>query len=816
MPGAGVVSRWWWSGQVTGRRKRGGRRPAAGPKPPAAAGDLPPTLTRRRLATLLLAVLGLGAAAILTVRKPSAESGTGSPAPLPAPTRVFADSQIVSSDFVGSDRCAQCHQKEFDAWTGSTHAAAGGAPGAVRVVASFNGPPIRFKDAEVIPAERGGRYTFTIRQGGRADRIIRVDGVIGGGHMQGGGTQGFVAKMEDGTYRFVPFDFSRHGNTWFCNTIGRGNHGWVPITPALSIAECVDWPPVRILGDDARFSNCMSCHGSQIVVATDSAAGYRTRFTSLGINCESCHGPGKQHIALAQNPSAVASGLIGMAALATFSKDSSLGVCWQCHALKDRLRPGFVSGKPLEAYYSLRTPQLGDEAYRPDGRVRTFAYQQGHWYSDCYVNGGMTCTSCHDPHTQGYRDVTGTAIPGRFDDRQCTSCHASKSTNRAQHTKHAPSSEGSRCTACHMPYLQEAELGTAVRYARSDHAIPIPRPVFDSSMGVISACKSCHADRSESALNAQMTTWYGQIKPHPRAIDALVKAQGISDRGEAARLVLVPDERHTAVLFDGMAWFLDHHLDADMPELEPDIVSRLEALASHSDLDVRALALASLHFAQGNAPRVRAVLSRVLNDAGTSEPHLRARWSVILGYLADKRRNGGNAPEAIAVYRKALEVEPTNPQLSLNLGLAYAQIGDRASAITQYTRSIELDGRQPLALVNLGIALDDQGRPADAIARYRQALALDPRDPLANFNLANVYLKAADLSNAATYYERALAADPSIAIAHVYLARIQLQQGDQRAALHEVELALEFDPSNLEARQVRDQLRQESGSTIRR
>ncbi|MEP7347869.1 MAG: tetratricopeptide repeat protein, partial [Gemmatimonadaceae bacterium] len=642
----------------------------------------------------------------------------------------------------------------------------------------------------------------------RADRVIRVDGVIGGGHMQGGGTQGFVTKMEDGTFRFVPFDFSRQGNTWFCNTIGRANRGWVPITRELAIAECVDWPPVRVLGDEARFSNCMSCHGSQIVVALDSASqGYRTRFTSLGINCESCHGPGKRHIALVRDPAAVASGAIGMTSLATYGKDSSLGVCWQCHALKDRLRSGFVSGKALESYYSLRTPQLGDEAYEPDGRIRTFAYQQGHWYSDCYVNGGMTCTSCHDPHTQGYRDVAGTPLPGRFDDRQCTSCHASKATNSAQHTRHAPSSEGSRCTSCHMPYLQEPELGNAIRYARSDHAIPIPRPAFDSSTGVISACKNCHADRSETALNAQVTNWYGEIKPRARAIDGLVKAKATGDRSEAARLVLVPDEKHTAVLFDGMAYFLDRHLDADMPSLERDIVSRLEALASHKDLDVRALALASLHFARGGVPAVRSVLSRALDRAGNAEPLLRARWSIILGYLADKRRNGGNAPAAIAIYRKALEVQPSNPQLYLNLGLAFAQTGDQASALTQYTRSLELDGKQPLALVNLGIALDEQGRPSDAVAAYQKALALAPRDPLANFNLANVYLKSADLRNAATYYERALAADPSIALAHVYLARIRLQQSDPRAALSQLDMALEFDPSNQEALQLRSQLR---------
>lgn len=798
------------------RGKKGDGRPATprdtGGEPRGVSkvgtGAAGPQLTRNRLALLLLAVGGLAIAGVLTVWPPWRAVGTSADASLPAPKTTFQDAAIADSDFVGSAACASCHATQYAAWSRSTHGTAGGLPGSVRVLGSFNGVPIRFKDAVVTPSSSGGRPTFTIRQVGRADRVIRVDGIIGGGHMEGGGTQGFVTRVDDGTYRFVPFDFSRHSNTWFCNTIGRGNRGWVPITPDLSITACVDWPPSRALGDETRFSNCASCHGSQIVTRPDSGAqGYRTRFTALNINCESCHGPGRQHIALAGDPTAVASGNLAVAALATYSKDSSLGVCWQCHALKDQLRPNFVSGKPLEAYYSIRTPQLGDAAYLPDGRVRTFAYQQGHLYSDCYVNGGMTCTSCHDPHSQQYRDVVGNPLPGRFDDRQCTSCHASKAAKPTQHTKHAATSPGSRCTSCHMPYLQEPEIGTAIRYSRSDHAIPIPRPAFDSSLGVVSACKTCHENKTESALNAQMVAWYGEIKPHPRAIDALVRARTLTDRSEVARLLLVPDERLTAVLFDGMAYFLDHHLEADMDGLERDAVARLTQLTKHADLDVRALALASLHYADGNDADVHATLVSALEQAGRDEPNLRARWAVILGYLADKARNNGQSAAAITTYRKAIAVAPSNPKLYLNLGLAYVQARDLANAIAEYRRSLELDPRQGLALINLGIALDERGSPAEAAAAYRKALALNPRDPMANFNLGNIYLRAEDWTQAAAQYERTVAADPSIAVAHFYLARARLRLGDARESLRQVELGLEFDPSNEEGLRARDQLR---------
>ena len=101
-------------------------------------------------------------------------------------------------------------------------------------------------------------------------------------------------------------------------------------------------------------------------------------------------------------------------------------------------------------------------------------------------------------------------IPGRFDDRQCTSCHASKAQQPAKHTHHLAGSVGSRCTSCHMPYIQEPETtdprtGRAlVRYARSDHSIAIPRPHADSALGVMTACASCHPNRTTKQLLARM------------------------------------------------------------------------------------------------------------------------------------------------------------------------------------------------------------------------------------------------------------------------------------------------------------------------
>lgn len=802
------------------RKHRGGRRAtsqppgSAGParRGPSASPRIPSRLTRPQLVVLLLTVGLITTVALLMVLRP--RPARTSSEPLPAPTPVVSET-IAYEDFVGSDACASCHAAEFAAWKGSTHAAAGGAPGAMRLIAPFDGTPIRFSDAEVIPRAAGGRVTFTMRQPGEPDRTLPVDAVVGGGHMEGGGTQGFVTRHPDGTWRFLPFDYSRHGATWFCNTIGRAGRGWVPITTALSIRDCVDWPPTRVLGDEPRFSNCQSCHGSQIQVALDTTArAYRTRAHALAIGCESCHGPGRRHVALVRDERAVARGEIGMVPLATLAKDASLGVCWSCHALKDRLRGGYLPGADLQRYYSIHLPQLGDAAHFPDGRVRTFAYQQSHLWSDCYRNGGMTCTSCHDPHSQGYRDVAGRAIPGRLDDRQCTGCHPSKADSVRLHTRHAAGSPGSACVSCHMPYLQQPELGTAIPYARSDHSIAIPRPAVDDSLGITGACRACHGDRPVASLEATVRAWYGALKPRPRAVDALARARAAETPAAAARLVLLPDERHVVALFAGMAWFLEQHLAPDMASLPRDVTDRLRGLGMHEDPDVQALALASLHFARGTAADVRAFLVTALRDLSATaarEDAVRARWALVLGYLGDRLRERGNPLAAIATYQKAREIDPGNAQIPVNLGLAQVEAGNPGAAVAAYEASLALSPAQPLTLVNLGNAHTARNDLENAVAAYRRALTLDAREPLAWFNLGAAHARRGASDSALPAFRRAAEIDPSLSLARFLAARLLLERGDASAALREIESGLRFDPGNAEARAMRDRLRRELG-----
>lgn len=725
-----------------------------------------------------------------------------------------------ASAFAGSASCTSCHAEQSAAWQRSTHGTAGGVPGSrtnpVRVIAPFNGQPIRFADATVIPRQRGGSFEFVLQRDGEADTVYAVTGVIGGGHMQGGGTQGFVTNWPDGTVRFLPFDWSRDNRAWFCNTGTRTNAGWQPISASMKLADCGDWPPARVLGDTPRFSNCQSCHGSGIDVAYDSARKqWSTRVATLAVDCESCHGPAAQHVSLMQRGSTAAD--IGLTALGTLDKDASVATCMGCHALKTRVAPGYAPGAPVRDYYAVLLSQLGDRPFTPDGRTRTFAYQEGHYASDCYRNGGMTCASCHDPHSQGYRTVDGQPIPGRTDDRQCTSCHASKRDTPTLHTKHPAQSVGSRCVSCHMPYEQQHELGKAIRYARSDHSIAIPRPVLDASLGLTGACQSCHATLSADSLERQVQRWWGEIKPHEAAVAGVLKARNMTAVNDATPLLLQPRSRNAMAQVAGLSEWLDRFATPTMAAAPASLDSTLLALAESDDLDVQALALATLHYTRGQDRTVRRALASHLGDrpsqsakARTPAVHsaLRRRWAVVLGGLGDAARDAGRYDHAIAAYNAGLEVIPNDAALLVNLGLAHAGRGDMSTAVATYRRALQADPTQPLTEVNLGVALEQGGDPDGAVAAYQRAVALEPTLALPYLNVGTSLLRADRAAEAKPWLEQALARDPGLATAHFQLALVHLKAGDLNAALQSVRRSLALDANNAEAGKLREALQE--------
>jgi tetratricopeptide (TPR) repeat protein len=314
-----------------------------------------------------------------------------------------------------------------------------------------------------------------------------------------------------------------------------------------------------------------------------------------------------------------------------------------------------------------------------------------------------------------------------------------------------------------------------------------------------------------TSLDQQVKTWYGSVAPHDPAVAQTASASGAKTRREAATLLLDTQSHHTSAVFAGLARFVEQWLSPDMADLEPDITARLRALAGREDPDVRATALAALHFARGQDADTRRFLANALRSLGATDAVVRARWVSVLGFLADNLAARGEAAAAVATYRKALEITPRAPRVYLSLGLAQARAGDLAGAVASYERSLAMDAQQPLVLVNLGIARESAGDAAGAEEAYRRAMAIDPNEPLAYFNLGNVYLKRGDISAAIPMYERATSLNPSLSAGYLYLADAYARTGATRRALDAVQRAIEFDSANADARRAEAKLKEALG-----
>jgi Tfp pilus assembly protein PilF len=101
-----------------------------------------------------------------------------------------------------------------------------------------------------------------------------------------------------------------------------------------------------------------------------------------------------------------------------------------------------------------------------------------------------------------------------------------------------------------------------------------------------------------------------------------------------------------------------------------------------------------------------------------------------------------------------------------NLGVALAETGRVEEALAHYRKALELSSRYPDAHNNLGEALAGKGRLDEAIAHFEKALQIDPSHAGAHANLGAVLARAGRVDQAIPHLERAIEIKPDDIGAH--------------------------------------------------
>ena len=143
----------------------------------------------------------------------------------------------------------------------------------------------------------------------------------------------------------------------------------------------------------------------------------------------------------------------------------------------------------------------------------------------------------------------------------------------------------------------------------------------------------------------------------------------------------------------------------------------------------------------------------------------------------------GRTDEAIASYRRAVDLSPRSPEAHSNLGRVLCGLRQFEEAAACCQRAIDLDPGSPIAHNNLGNALRELGRLAEAEASYRRSLALKPDYLEALINLGSILGDLGRWAEAKSAHRLAIQIHPNSGVALNALGRMlsRLAEDDEEA-----------------------------------
>ena len=357
-------------------------------------------------------------------------------------TSLFAHATAADDAiFLGNSACAGCHASQVKDWTGSHHDLAMQEATAETVLGDFDNAKFVYEGVTTTFFKKEGKYWVNTdnERGELADYPVEyVFGVYP--------LQQLLLPTKKGSLNALSIAWDSRKET-------EGGQRWYHIyedqEPVTSDS------PLHWTGIYHNWnSRCAECHSTNVVKGYDpKTRRYQTTYDQIDVGCESCHGPGSNHVSLmaAQDqtklptdasslgsakeyprgvlahPSGADMGFeLALAARGQWVRAPDEDIahrstplentvqadnCGRCHSRRATLGDYHYGQSLLDTH---RLSVLESPLYWHDGQIRDEVYVYGSFMQSKMAQAGVVCSNCHNPHSNELV-AQGNGV--------CTQCH---------------------------------------------------------------------------------------------------------------------------------------------------------------------------------------------------------------------------------------------------------------------------------------------------------------------------------------------------------------------------------------------------------
>lgn len=460
-------------------------------------------------------------------------------------------------------------------------------------------------------------------------------------------------------------------------------------------------------GDHARplTVRCLECHTTWFQHVPGTLSTYRHDELLLGVTCERCHGPGREHVDFhRKNPhEKKANAIVFPGGL---ERERLIDVCTQCHSNSVNHKGPALSFRPgdkLEDHYRTVHPK-NSESDRVANQIVPLRN------SKCFQQSEMTCITCHDPH------LTGNAPQGMSFKDACVQCHQPQACKQREK---CPPEVADKCVECHM--RQYAKINVNFAQANDAYVPPLRRvnhqiqidPIANDEV-MLDWYRTRDDDESQELgaklENSLLEHWRGQGEQRARegrfvaAVSAMRESLRISPEHEQSQQALRQYIKQQLDLNDLRA--KANALRGTHIEQSIELFSKAIAICADDAQSVGRLG--TLFAQQGDREKAVDYLTQVA-ELDPDDPY----GLSMLGWLSYL---DSDFEKAAGYYERADAIEPYSTKINFLWGSSLARLDRNAEAVQRLQISLKSDPKNldaMRALIDVKLRLNEPQAAAE-------------------------------------------------------------------------------------------------------